>query len=316
MGMNIITFEILMGGLLNRRPIEEDLSAIVRNIEEEFVFSSLGLFLKVAKSDIFRLKIGRNLSHTFAKSTIFTSGDPLINELMDFQPLEIKYPGRYMFEKEYSHLLIAPLFYQEELLGFLFLDKEENFFEISEITAFKIFASLISLVVANDMMTKEIDQHRDFYETLQIYSMKAFQKNAEMVFSISRRYNREFVLAVMKLANHKNILRTFGEKKTNEMMNSIATFLQKDLRQADIIGRLDKDSFVIAMPETSTKNGIVTIQRLDDKINKLALMKSSTLGWGLKDNSDTAADLEMLIKAAEEAASESTRKGNKKIIIA
>lgn len=315
MGLNIIPFDILLASLQQRRPIEENLSSIVRNMEEEFEFSSLGIFLKVVKSDIFRLKIGRNLSHTFAKNTIFTQGDPLIKELMNFELMDIKYPGRYMFEKEYSHLLISPIFYHEQLMGFLFLDKEENYFEVAEMTKFEIFASLISLVVTTDTLNEEIELHKDIYESTRIYHLPAFKRNAEITFSILQRYNRYLSIAVMKLANHKSILRTFGEKKTAEMMNQISTLLQKDLRDSDIIGRLSNDTFTILLPETPSKNAALTVERLDDKINKLPFMKSSSLGWGISSKTDETESFDSLLKSAEEAAVESTRKRNKKIIV-
>lgn len=315
MGLNIIPFNILLAGLQHRRPIEENLSSIVRNMEEEFEFSSLGIFLKVVKSDIFRLKIGRNLSHTFAKNTIFTQGDPLIEELMNFKLMDIKYPGRFMFEKEYSHLLISPIFYHEKLMGFLFLDKDENYFEVAEMTKFGIFASLISLVVTTDTLNEEIELHKDIYGSNRIDNLPAFKRNAEITFSIVQRYNRYLSIAIMKLANHKNILRTFGEKKTTELMNQISALLQKDLRDSDIIGRLSNDTFAILLTETPSKNAVLTVERLDDKINKLPFMKSSSLGWGVSSKTDETESFESLLKFADEAAVECTRKRNKKIIV-
>jgi diguanylate cyclase (GGDEF)-like protein len=315
MGLNIIPFDNLMTGFLEKKPIEENLSAIIRNMEEEFEFSSIGVFLKVAKSDIFRLKIGRNLSHTFAKNTIFTSGDPLIEELMNLKPIDIKYPGRYMFEKDYHHLLISPIYFHNDLLGFLFIDKEENYFEVSEITTFRIYASIISMVVSMNIMDDEIEQHKEFYESLRIYKITAFKKNADMSFSVSQRYNRDFSLVVMKLANHKTILRTFGERKTDEMMNSIGLLLKKDLRNSDIIGRINLDTFAFAMPETISKNAVNIVERLKNKFLQLPNLKSSSIGWGISQKTDSSENFDSLLKNAEDAAMEATRKKKKDIII-
>ena len=66
-----------------------------------------------------------------------------------------------MFEKDYSHLLVSPIFYHEHFLGFLFMDNEKNYFENAEMIKFGIFASLISLIVTIDTKDEEIEQHKE-----------------------------------------------------------------------------------------------------------------------------------------------------------
>ena len=95
MKFRLIQFNELMQDLLKEKPLEESLSQIIRTIEEEFNFNSLGVFLKVPRSEIFRLKIGRNLSHTFSKNTIFTEGDPLIVDLSKKQFIDLRMPATY-----------------------------------------------------------------------------------------------------------------------------------------------------------------------------------------------------------------------------
>ena len=129
MTFKLLKFDALLNELLQNHPLEENLSKIIRDIEDEFEFLTLGIFLKVSKSETFRLKIGRNLSHNFAKNTIFTESDPIITELMNFKLLDIHHPGRFKFEKNYSHLLVVPLNYKEHLLGFFFIDKKKDVFD-------------------------------------------------------------------------------------------------------------------------------------------------------------------------------------------
>ena len=315
MELNIIPFDTLLADLQQKRSLEENLDMIVNVMEKELEFSSLGVFLKIAKSDIFRLMAGRNLSSAFSKNTIFTEGDPLIEELMKLKLLDIKYPGRYLFEKDYSHLVICPIFHHDQLLGFAFLDTESENFSKTEISKFRIFASLLSMVVALDEQNNEILQHNKIFESTSIFDPKIFYGSAEKTYSMMNRYNRYLSLAIMKLINHRSFLRNFGEKKTEEMMISISNLLQKDLRDSDIISRLNNDTIAILMPETTKKNALLTVQRINNNICKLPFMKSSSLGWGITTKTENTATFDDMLKIAEGAAIETTRKGNKTIIV-
>ena len=82
MEFNLLLFDDMLNGLLKKLELEEHLSHIIRNIEGEFDFQSMGVYLKVPNSDIFRMKISRNISHTFAKNSIFTKGDSIIKKLI------------------------------------------------------------------------------------------------------------------------------------------------------------------------------------------------------------------------------------------
>jgi len=315
MEFNLISFDEMLRNLLKKQEIEEHLSYIVRNIEEEFDFQSLGIYLKVPNSDIFRMKISRNISHTYAKNSIFTKGDPITEELLHLKMLEIQSPGRYIFEKEYSHLLIIPINHYNNLLGFIFIDKNTEVFESEEMTKIKLYASIISFIVQLDSQNTEIEQHRGIYESAKVFSHKAFIEKSEVIFSMMKRYNRYLTIAVIKIDNFENIVRTIGEHETGDLLKQISYIIQNDLRETDIIGKLNNDSFVVLMPETSSKNSFITVNRVNNRILKLPMLKICKIGWGIASKEDTTQNAEELIVFAEHAAEDSTRKEEGNITI-
>lgn len=315
MTFKLLKFDALLNELLQKRPLEENLSKIIRDIEDEFEFLTLGIFLKVPKSETYRLKIGRNLSHNFAKNTIFTESDPIITELMNFKLLDIHHPGRFKFEKNYSHLLVVPLNYKEHLLGFFFIDKKKGVFESEEMTKVCTFASIISIVVQIFRQNEEIEQHRGLYEITRVYSIKPFLDRAEIIFSMMARYKRDLSIAVMKIDNFENIIRTIGEHETSDLMKKIAYIIKNDLRETDLIGKLHNDTFVILMPETSEKNCLHSVNRVNIKIMDLPIMKVCKIGWGLVFKNGKIKNLDQLLKYAENAAFDSTRKTEGNITI-
>jgi len=315
MEFNLCSFDEMLRNLLEKYEMEEHLSFIVRNIEDQFNFQSLGIYLKVPNTDIFRMKISRNISHTFAKNSIFTQSDPIAEELIHLKMLDIQSPGRYIFEKEYSHLLILPINHFDELLGFLFIDKCNEIFGSEEIAKIRLYASIISLIIQLDLQSNEIEQHRGIYESAKVYSHKAFVEKSEVIFSMMKRYNRYITVAVVKIGNFGNIVRTIGELATGNLLKQISYIIQNDLRETDIIGKLSNDSFAVLMPETTSKNSLITINRVNNRIMKLPMMKICKMGWGMASKEDNTKNAEELIKFATHASEDSNKKEEGNITI-
>jgi len=315
MEINLLSFDGMLHNLLKKQELEEQLSHIIRNIEDEFNFQSLGIYLKVPNSNIFRMKISRYISHTFSKNSIFTKGDPLIKELMQLKFLDLQTPGRYKFEKDYSHLLVQPLHHDDNLLGFMFIDKDNEVFESTEMTKIKLFSSIISLVVQIYIFSTEIEQHRGLYETAKVYTFKTFIDKSDVIYSMMKRYNRYLSIAVVKIENFENIVRTIGEHETADLLKQISYIIKSDMRDTDILGKIHKDTFAVLMPETSSKNSLITINRVNNRIMKLPIMKVCKIGWGLASKGDETKDVSELLKFAEHASNDSNRKEEGNITI-
>lgn len=312
MEFNLLSFDSMLSGLLTKQELEEHLSHVIRNIETEFDFQSIGVYLKVPNSEIFRMKISRNISHTFAKNSIFTKDDQLIEDLKLLKLLDIRKSGRYKFEKEYSHLLVLPLYFCDELLGFVFIDKCNEIFDSEEITKIKLFASIISITVQLNLQHAKIEQHSEIYESARVYLLKAFIEKSEVLLSLMKRYNLEFTIAVIRIENFENLVRTIGGDEVEEILKQISEIIKDTLRETDIIGRIRKDAFAISMPETSTNNCVLTISRMNNKILELPMKKTCKISWGIATKDDKIKSADNLLKFAEHAANDSNKneKGN------
>ncbi len=314
MAMQLIQFDELLKSLHQERPLEENLSKIIREIENEFSFLSLGIFLKVPKSEIYRLKISRNISHKFAKNTIFTKGDPLIDELLDFKMLILDAPGRYMMEHEYKQLVIIPIFQNNELLGFLFINKKESNFNSEELTHLSIFSSIISFTVNTYVLESKMDHQYKEFELTRVYSYQAFLSKANSMFSLLLRYQRDLTISVIKIGNFDKVIRTIGEQETNVLINDISRNMANNLRETDLIGKLHKDTLAIVMPETSEKNAIISLKRIKKTIDSISKCKVCKIGYGVCSKDDSISTVDQLIAKAEQAAVNSVRIRNEKIM--
>ncbi|NQV18571.1 MAG: diguanylate cyclase [Armatimonadetes bacterium] len=311
----LLNFDNMLNELRENKYLEENLSKIVRNIKNEIEFQSLGIFLKIRKSNHFRLKISRNISHTFKKNAILSDDEPLIKELSHFKILEINPEGKYKFEKDFVHLLIVPLYNNKVLLGFIFIDRLSSKFTESEIVKFSIYSSILSLGVSLANQRDEIEHLVKIDEITGLHNYKSFYEIANFLLSLMNRYKRDLTMAVFKINDFEDILRTFGKDIINETAREIGLILKNNLHGSDISGRIFKDTVAIAMPETSVENCVKVVKRINKLIKDIPHLQNLKIGWGISHNKDFSKSVEELLTFAEQAAFESIREREKNITI-
>jgi diguanylate cyclase (GGDEF)-like protein len=288
-------------------PLEESLSRILRDLEKEIQYQSLGVFLKVPHTELYRLKISRNISHHFTKGTIFTAGDPLIQEMMKFEQIDIDEYGFYKLEHDFTHLIISPIFYKSELYGFIFIDRKENFFSEEHQELIKFYGSIISTTVRIHSLEDDIAQHEGFYQINHIHKFQPFIQKANSSLRLMKRYNRDISLCVLYIDNYKSLVNIHGFDLVYKIIESIGEHIKDNLRNTDIIGRYQDNIFLIVLPETDKKNALLTINPIEQNFIDIIDKNNINKGWGIAQANDETNSVMDLIKEAKHKAKESCR---------
>jgi diguanylate cyclase (GGDEF)-like protein len=315
MDLNLVKFENLLQELKHDKSLEKNLSIIIRAIELEFQFQSLGIFLDFPKDKAFRLKIGRNVSHTFAKRAIYHYSHPLIIQLQNLREIHFYDSQKQKMEHDFSHLTIIPLHNNSQLFGFLFMDKADGNFTPEEVTKLNIFASIISLGVNLNDLRSLLEQVKVFDEVTRIYSYSSFIERASFIFSLMKRHQKNAVMAIFKVNNFNELIRTHGKEKINQTASEVGEILLNHLRTSDLAGKIFKDTIAIFMPETDIEGAMKVLQRLDEFICGLEIMEHEKLDWGMAKITKNVKDVHQLLHNAEEAAFEAVRNYEKKMIV-
>lgn len=79
---------------------------------------------------------------------------------------------------------------------------------------------------------------------------RALFQNLEQQASRSRRYGNSMSVMILQLSNLIDFIKRFGNDKANELLLSVSQMLNDQMRWADVIGRLDKNEFLLILPET------------------------------------------------------------------
>jgi len=292
-------------------PLEESLSRILKDLDKEVKYNSLGIFLKVPRTELYRLKISRNISHHFAKDTIFTNADPLLEELHYFKQIGVDEYGFYRFEHDFSHLVITPIFYKKELYGFMFVDLVTGSFSEEKLEFIEFYGSVISTTVRIHALEDGLMHNHGVFDINKIYDFQPFVHKTSHSMKLMKRYNRDFSLAVLLIDNYKTLVQTQGEETITKKIDSIGNYIKDSLRTTDIIGKYHKNVLIITLPETNKKEAMLTINRIEKQYIDLIVENKVVRGWGIAEPNDEIKTVMDLIKEAQNAAKEASRKNQK-----
>jgi len=93
---------------------------------------------------------------------------------------------------------------------------------------------------------------------------RALFQNLEQQASRSRRYGNSLSVMILRLQNMIEYIKRFGNDNSNALLLSISQMLNDQMRWADVIGRMDKNEFLLILPETEE----VATNELRDKISE------------------------------------------------
>ncbi|MGM0438186.1 MAG: diguanylate cyclase [Bacillota bacterium] len=100
---------------------------------------------------------------------------------------------------------------------------------------------------------------------------RSFEEFFEKIFSLARRHMLSLSLIMLDLDNFKKINDTYGHQIGDEVLKSIGELLKKNARQEDMAARVGGDEFYILQPNTSHKEAVNYVERLQIEIDKLNL---------------------------------------------
>ena len=308
MSLKITKYDELLRNLLTTANLEKSLSLIVRDITQEFEFQSLGIYTFDEQNNV-QLQISRNLSHSFRKSRSFQPDAYFMKKLNLMQVFDLDQPDMIKFEYDYKHLIVTPLQFDNNLLGFMFIDKIDGHFELDEMYKFEMFGALTSLIIHIKNQKHKIEMLSQIDENTGLYTMKAFLERAQLIFSRSVRYGRNITLIILQISEYKKLIRTNGKEETGKFISKIANILKTRLRSFEIIGYRYPDTFAVLLSETDREQNTHIVNRLTQDILDISpSLKKSYFSWGISSGLGNCDCMETLLNNTETAAFEASRK--------
>ncbi len=199
------------------------------------------------------------------------------------------------------HAIIAPIAFNRELIGVgLFIAPEGD------------RTSQLATVLANHAAVA-IDQLRRREEAGRLHSVDERLWIPDEHFLVSqlrrevtraRRYGRDVGLAVLRLANEREIRTQFGDFFTDHLLRRIGSQLLADVRDSDILGALD-GGYGVIHTETPLAGTELSAGRLADSVTRMVTQRfpeapAADIGVTVAAFPTTAGTTESLLEAVKE----------------
>lgn len=153
-----------------------------------------------------------------------------------------------------------------------------------------------------------------------LYNRRFLNEFLHKELELSKRYHRQFSLAILDIDDFKKLNDTYGHVAGDTVLKAIAKIMLKNIRDSDVISRYGGEEFVVVMPEIGKETAVRAIERLRKTISneKILLFDGSsisvTISAGIASYPDDADSSVDLLIAADDRLYKSKREGKNRTI--
>jgi diguanylate cyclase (GGDEF)-like protein len=102
-----------------------------------------------------------------------------------------------------------------------------------------------------------------------LYNLRHFYDQLELEIERTNRYNHLLTLLLLDIDDFKLFNDKFGHLDGDTVLVELANIIRKSMRQTDSAFRYGGDEFVVILPETNVKQGLVVAERIRAGMNKI-----------------------------------------------
>ncbi len=153
-------------------------------------------------------------------------------------------------------------------------------------------------------LRKTLEQEREMARTdflTGVLNSRSFYDILQMEIDRLQRYNRPFSIAYIDLDNFKTVNDQFGHSIGDEVLRTVASHAQKNLRRTDVVARLGGDEFALLLPESTPELARIAVTKLQNCL--LQVMQANrwpvTFSLGVVSCTATPQSADELIKLAD-----------------
>ena len=145
------------------------------------------------------------------------------------------------------------------------------------------------------------------------YFMAKFQEEIHR----AERYKKVLTVVMADLDRFKSVNDNYGHTAGDRVLRAVGKFLQKNIRDVDILARYGGEEFVILLPENDKYEAYTLSERLRQGFSELKLeaLPQLTMSLGIASYPQDGKTLEQLIKKADTAMYTAKQMGRNKVVV-
>jgi len=269
------------------------------------------------RDDVPRPKPGQGIA-----GEVFASGKPIICNDGRADPRFIPFPGQADFEMLIRQIICVPLLVDNETIGVLNVVNKRS----DDGTGFDDNdAHLLGALASQAARALE---HAKLYDLAiresktGLYIPRYFEARMREQLTQARRYGQPFSVMITDIDHFKQVNDRFGHMVGDEVIVVVSHFLTESLREnIDIASRWGGEEFSVILPRTDKAGAVTFAERYRRRVerdsgNEPAGVPNVTVSVGLATFPEDGADVEVLMRQADDALYAAKRGGRNRVCAA
>lgn len=193
--------------------------------------------------------------------------------------------------------------------------------ELKDGDQIKIGRTILKFIKGDNV---EVQYHEEIYRLMtvdgltDVYNKRYFTEELEKEISRSRRYERVFSLVLFDIDHFKQVNDNYGHLAGDSILRQLAELIRSRIRRDDSLARIGGEEFAILLPEVGCKGATELAEKLRRLVEEKVfvfegLRLNVTISLGVADWNPKIADVQALIKAADEKLYEAKRAGRNQV---
>ncbi len=259
--------------------LEEALHAIMDSVKTYFPVQSIAVILADLDTKELRIKTGRQISYSFAKTFRRAAPGPHVERLLlEQQPILVNHASRdsdlykeIKLEHDFDSAALAPIIRNHRAVGYLMCDRADMTpFDEADLLHLQVLGLLIGSLMAKFDLLKErrqLSQTDDATGTLK-YSVFIAAMTTEIL--RSRTHDYPLALALMDVAAFRVYVDTYGIDRAHELLAECASLIKRHLRETDALARYAADQFILYLSGVTEEEARRIIEQAQHDIRRQA----------------------------------------------
>lgn len=219
------------------------------------------------------------------------------------------------------HLLIAPLFTRERLVGALVLGEAGSSSGSSSevLTLVETIGYSLAVSIENARLYARSERMALTDSLTGLYNRRGIYQIGQRELERCQRYNRPLSILMIDLDHFKQLNDQYGHIVGDEVLTVASARLQEAVRRIDVVGRYGGEEFLVLLPECGLEFARGVAERIRQAVAGQPLASTAgplnvTVSIGVSSGVKTPLELESLIQRADQALYRAKQAGRDQVV--
>jgi len=212
--------------------------------------------------------------------------------------------------------IVAPILYEEEILGVIYLGRPENFgFTIENIEFLVSFANIAAVTLQNAQLFQKTIAGGMYDDITGLYNAIYFNERFSEEVKRSNRYKTTLSLMLIDIDNFTRVNDEYGSEWGDNLLKEVSEIIRAHSRETDVIARIQSDEFAVLLLQSDKSSAVLISERIRMAVEMRSIARAkktkihSSLSIGVANFPTDATSKEDLIAKVEEALETAKKKG-------